>query len=251
MVAGARLLEPLQVLLELLLRAERRPIHAREHLAVGVAAPVGARHARELERLDPLGAGAVRAAAQVGEGAVAVERDGLHALVSHQVLDQLDLVVLPLAAEALDRVGHRDVLALEVLVGLDVLAHLGLDALEVVLGDLHAVRELEVVVEAVLDRGADRDLHARVELHHRGGEHVRGVVADQPEAVLVAAGDDLDLGAVASGASRSRSSPSTRMPSAARASPSPMARAASAPVAPSSSWSSVPSGSWAFIGLGR
>ena len=86
-----------------------------------------------------------------------------------------------------------------------------LDALEVVLGDLDALGELEVVVEAVLDRRADRDLHARVELHHRGGEHVRGVVADEPErrrrrrlavTISIAAPS-------ASGASRSRSSPST------------------------------------------
>ena len=42
-------------------------------------------------------------AAEVGEGAVGVERDGLDALVADQVLDQLDLVVLALAAEALDR----------------------------------------------------------------------------------------------------------------------------------------------------
>ena len=133
-------------------------------------------------------------------GPLRVERDGLQRVrgigILHQVLDQLDLVVLALAAEALDGVGHRQVLAHEVLVGLDVLAHLGLDRLEVLLGELHAVRELEVVVEAVLDRRPDRDLHAGVELHHRGGEHVRGVVADQPEAVLVAAGHDLDARAV-------------------------------------------------------
>ena len=190
MVALARRLEPLEVLLELLLRGPGRAIHAREHLAVGVAAPVGAGHARELERLDSLRARAVRAAAEVGEGPVPVERDGLDRVggvgILHEVLDQLDLVVLALAPEALDRLGDRHVLALEVLVGLDVLAHLGLDALEVVLGQLGAVREVEVVVEAVLDRGADRDLHAGIELHHGGGEHVRGVVADQPEAVVVA-----------------------------------------------------------------
>ena len=129
----------------------------------------------------------MRPAAEVGEGAVAVERDGLGALVADQVLDQLDLVVLTLAPEALDRLGHREVGALEVLVGLDVLAHLGLDALEVVLRELRALGEVEVVVEAVLDRRADRDLHARVELHHRRGEHVCGVVADEPERVRVAA----------------------------------------------------------------
>ena len=71
--------------------------------------------------------------------------------------------------------------ALEGLVGGDVLGHLRLDALEVGLGDVRALGELEVVVEAVLDRRADRDPGARVELADRLGHHVRGVVADQVE----------------------------------------------------------------------
>jgi hypothetical protein len=67
-------------------------------------------------------------------------------------------------------------------------------SIEVGLGQRHAVGEVEVVVEAVLDRGADRDLHTRIELHHRRGQHVGRVVADQPERVLPAlVGDDLEL----------------------------------------------------------
>ena len=217
--------------------------------SVGVAAPVGAGDAGELERLDPLGGGRVRAAAEVGERAVAVERDRLHALVAHQVLDQLDLVGLALGLEALERLGHGHVLALERLVGLDVLAHLLLDALEVGVGDLHALGELEVVVEAVLDRRADRDLHARVELHHRGGEHVRGVVADQPERVVPAlVRDDLDR------ARRRRAGAEVAQLAVHLDRPAPRARgprrsraAASAPVAPSGSSSGVPSGSVTFI----
>ena len=71
----------------------------------------------------------MRAAAEVLEGAVAVERDGLDAFVRDQVLDQLDLVVLALAAEDLDRLGDRDVAARELLVGVDVGAHRLLDLL--------------------------------------------------------------------------------------------------------------------------
>ena len=51
------------------------------------------------------------------------------ALVLDEILDQLDLVVLALGPEAVERVGDRDVLAHELLVGLDVLAHLRLDPL--------------------------------------------------------------------------------------------------------------------------
>ena len=136
------------------------------------------------------------AAAEVLEGAVAVERDGLDAFVGDQVFDQLDLVALVLGLEDLDRLGDRDVAARELLLGGDVGAHRLLDRLQVGLGDLDLGRELEVVVEAVLDRRADRHLGPGVELLHRLGHHVGGVVADQVERLGVAVGEDPDLGAV-------------------------------------------------------
>ena len=119
------------------------------------------------------------------------------AVFADEVLDQLDLVVLVLGAEALERLGDGHVLAHERLVGADVLAHAVLDALEVGVGGRGAVGEVEVVVEAVLDRRSDRDLHARIELEHRGGQHVGGVVADEVQRVLAAARrDDLRAPAV-------------------------------------------------------
>src|SRR5918999_1810442 len=54
-VARAGLLEPLEVLLEVVLGVEGGAVDAREHLAAGVAAPVRARHGGELERLHALG----------------------------------------------------------------------------------------------------------------------------------------------------------------------------------------------------
>ncbi len=49
----------------------------------------------------------MRAAAEVLEGAVAVEGDRLDPLVADEVLDQLDLEALVLAAEELDRLARR------------------------------------------------------------------------------------------------------------------------------------------------
>ena len=118
-----------------------------------------------------------------------------------------------------------------------------LDPRQVVLGDLGVGRELEVVVEAGLDRRADRHLGPRVELEHRLGHHVGGVVADQLQRLGVAVGEDRrSPPRSGSGAARSRSSPSTRIASAALASPGPIAAAASAPVAPAGSSSGLPSG---------
>jgi hypothetical protein len=115
---------------------------------------------------------------------------------AYEVLDELDLVGLALAREALQRLADRDVLAPERLVGLDVLAHALLDGRQVGVGQGDAVGELEVVVEAVGDRRADRDPHPGIELHDRRGEHVRGVVADELERLRRALRDDLQLRAV-------------------------------------------------------
>jgi hypothetical protein len=186
-VARASLLEALEVLIEVLLGEERRAVDAGELLAVGVAAPVRARDGLQLERLDALGRGRVRPAAQVGERPVRVQRDGRRAGVRDQVLDQLDLVRLVLGPEAREGLGHRDVLVHERLVGLDVLAHLLLEAIELGVGERDVLGELEVVVEAVLDRRADRDLHAGIELERRGGQDVGRVVADEPEGRLAVA----------------------------------------------------------------
>ncbi len=115
-----------------------------------------------------------------------------------EIVDQLHLVILVLGREALARVGHRHVLAHEGLAGLDVGAHMLLDCGEVLGGDRGAFREIEVVVEAALDRRPDRDLHAGVELHHGRGEHMGGVVTDQAQRLLASAlgGEDRDLRAV-------------------------------------------------------
>ena len=72
-------------------------------------------------------------------------------------------------------------------------SHLGLDPLEVGLDD--RLREVEVVVEAVLDRRADRDLHARIEPPDGLGQQVRARVAQHVEGigvVDVARGQELD-----------------------------------------------------------
>ena len=71
---------------------------------VGVPAPVGAGDRVELEGADRCGGGGVRAAAEVGERPVGVQRDGLQRVLvvgcADEVVDQLDLVVLALAARS-------------------------------------------------------------------------------------------------------------------------------------------------------
>ena len=71
----ARLLEPREIRVEVGLREERRPVDPCQLRVLLVAAPVRAGEARQLERLDRLRVLQVRAAAEVGEVALGVERD--------------------------------------------------------------------------------------------------------------------------------------------------------------------------------
>ncbi len=184
-----RFLEALEVQVEIGLRVEGRPVDPRQLRVLLVAAPVRAREAGQLQRLDRLGALQVRAAAEVGEVALRVQRDRLLG-----VGDELDLVRLVLLLEAPARLVAGDLLALPRAALGELAADLLLDAAEVLLGD--RLRELEVVVEAVLDRRPDRDLDPGIEPADGLGEQVRARVAQDGECVRigrVARGQDLDL----------------------------------------------------------
>ena len=123
--------------------------------------------------------GQVRAAAEVDELALAVDADGRDLVAGrlgggHEVLDELDLegLVEPegqaggartglAGPEHRERLVHRQLVALDRQVLAHDLGHLLLDARQVGLGD--GLRQLEVVVEAVLDGRADGVLGAREE----------------------------------------------------------------------------------------
>ena len=190
MVAPLGLLEPREVRVELRLRGERRAVHALQLRVALVAAPVGARERQHLERLDVAGALDVRAAAQVDEVAVLEERDRL-ALGDR--LDDLDLVLLAARVEELQRLVARDHASLERQVLGDDLAHLRFDARGVLGRERLGV---EVVVEAVLDRWADRDLGVRAQPPHGVRHHVRRRVPHARQRIvgdvaLVAGPDEL------------------------------------------------------------
>ena len=70
--------------------------------------------------------------------------------------------------------GHFDFL--EGMVGFDLFFHLGFDLLEIFGRD--AVGQLDVVVEAVLDRWSGGKLRFRPDLQNGGGENVRGGMAE-------------------------------------------------------------------------
>jgi hypothetical protein len=155
-----------------------------------LASPIGARDLHQLEGIaDLAGRGHVRAAAEVEPVALLVDLD---LLVFRNGVDELDLEQLALVAEDFLRLLARPHLLGERLVAPDDLAHALLDRRKVFRRE-RLVAE-EVVIEAVLDHRADRDLGAGPQRLDGLGEHMRGIVADQLERARIVAIDELDPG---------------------------------------------------------
>ena len=114
--------------------------------------------------------------------------------VGRRVVDDLQLE--PVAVEDLARLVGRDLVAHERLVLVDDLADAGVDAVEVVGGERGAARQLEVVVEAVLDRRADAERGPGEQVEHRLRQHVGRRVADRVQPPLAVGRDDGDAVAV-------------------------------------------------------
>ena len=135
----------------------------------------------------------MRAATEVGELGIAVGRLRVQRDVALRRVDELDLIWLVLRRELRLRLVRRHLVARPLASFLQLTVDLSFDSLEILL--LDRLGEVEVVVEAVLDRWSDRDLHAGVEPAHRLGEQMRGGVAQDVERVgivLVARRQDLD-----------------------------------------------------------
>ncbi len=190
MVALLRLLQHVEIGVELLLGVPGGAVDARQHRVARVAAPIGAGHLHQLEGVADLPRGRhVRTAAEVEPVALLVDLD---LLVFRDRVDQLDLERLALGLEDVLGLVARPYLLGEGGVALDDLAHFRLDRRQVVGGE-RLVAE-EIVIEAVLDHRPDRDLGAGIELLHSLGHHMGGVVADEFERARVVTGDDLDAG---------------------------------------------------------
>ena len=185
-VALPRFLEAVEVRLEVFLLEPRGAVDPLEHLPPLVAPPVGPRRVQQLEVLQPARARHVRTAAKIHERPVGVDGDRL---VVAQVGDALELERV--VFEPLVGLVPAHHLAHEREVAPGDLHHLLLDALEILRREWP--RDVEVVVEAVLDRRPEADPGAREQLAHRGGQDVGGRVAKHLEGVGIAVGEDRHL----------------------------------------------------------
>ena len=200
-VALLRLAPPPQVGVQVLLRRPDRAVDPLEGGPLLVAAPVGARHREELERADLSGALDVRPLAEVDERAVLVDarrRIGL--------FDAFAFVARSSRISTLNGWLRASKKALPSSGGSSFRTNGWSAATDAAIRSsiargrpgVSGRGELEVVVEAVLDRRADAELGAREQVQHRLGHHVGGRVAHRVELVVRARVEQL-LGRTALG----------------------------------------------------
>ena len=175
----------MEVVLQLLGIFPGRAVDALEHLILLVAAPVGTGNVHQLEGilLDLLRTLDMRPAAQVRERVVLVDRDlrlfpeRIAVFVEaafFQAFDEFQLVGL-VGKDLLGFLRREDRL-FELMLALDDLAHPLFDLLQVLRCEV--ARQVEIIIETVLDRRTDRVLGLRNHFHNGLGHDVSGRVAD-------------------------------------------------------------------------
>jgi len=158
--------------LEFLAGREAGAVDTLQHGVGFPAAVVGAGYGEEFEYADMGCAGHMGSAAEVHEVTAAVEG---YVLAFGNIGQAFQLVVLSVTAEPVGSffAGHNNFFKWQV--GFLDAAHLGFDAREVFRSE--PVGQVKVVVEAVLGRRPDIQLHLIEEAADRGCHHVRRTVA--------------------------------------------------------------------------
>ena len=174
-VAFLRFLHHRKVFVQHRLLRERNAVDAGQHLVLFVSAPVGSRHRGQFYRLDVARVRDVRAAAQVGERAVRVERNR----AVFQVGYQFDFIGVAFFREIFQGFGFRDFAAHQFFLVARKFLHLLFYLFQV--GFRYRRRAVHVVVEAVFDGRAYAEFDARIEGFQRFGQQVRRRV---PECVF-------------------------------------------------------------------
>ena len=194
-VAGAGLLQQLEVLIELRLFREGHAIDARELLVLFVALPVGAGDGHDLRRLDEARVRDVWSAAEIGEVALRIKGDG----PIFEAFEQVEFVLVALLREVGRGfcLGHGS--AGEGGLGFGQIQHLLLHRRKVLVGE-GVLPEIHVVVEPVLQRRPDPKLHPRVQRLERLGQQVGRTVPHGLLARVVAPGEELQLSVFLDGA---------------------------------------------------
>ena len=194
-VALFRFFQLQQIGVEFLLVAPSGPINPAEHGVAMIAAPIGAGHLHQLEgSADIARAAHMRAAAEIRPGTLLVDADDFG---FRQILDQFRLVAFTLVAEEANGFLTVPFFAHKSIIARNDFSHLRLDLGEIIRREGLIARE--IVIEAVFNRRADRDLRAGVKRLHGFRQHMRAIMADHLQRFWVAPRDEAQLGVLFDG----------------------------------------------------
>ena len=177
--------EHVQILLQLFLASPGRAIDALQHFIAVVAAPIGSGHFHQLEMLKLAGGRHMRAATQVFEGSLSVQRD---VFVGGNAGDDFSLVMLAQPLEIIDGFVARQHPTHHWLVFDSQFGHLFFNGYQVLGGERPLVTE--IIIKAVLDHRTDGDLGVGKQLLDRVGQQVRCGVADHVQPFRILGSDD-------------------------------------------------------------
>ena len=188
-VALFRFFQLQQIGVEFLLIAPGGAVNAAQHGVAMIAAPIGAGHFHQLEGgADITRAAHMRTAAQIRPGTLLVDADDFG---FRQILDQFGFVAFTLVGEEANRIFAVPFFAHKGIIARDDFAHLGFDGGEVF--RLEGIIAREIVIEAVFNRRADRDLRARVKRLHGFRQHMGAIMADHLQRFGIAPRDEAEL----------------------------------------------------------
>src|SRR5229473_3197694 len=187
-IAALGFLDAVKMRVQFFLREEGHRVNALKLGIPFLALPVSAGDVHQLERLDALGRGNVRAAAEVDEFSGGVEGDHRLGGFFFDKLALKNLVGLFVEVQGF-RLGNELAFVGQILRGK--LVHLFFDFGEVFLGERLIAQEF--VEKAGVDRRTDAELHAGIEFHHRGGEEMRRGMTKHEERIRIFFREDLQL----------------------------------------------------------
>ena len=158
-----------QICVQLLLLGESHAINTLQHFAFGVTTPVSAGSAGQLNSvaLDAAGGVQMGAGAQIGEIALLVEADDC---VFRQIVDELNLIGLVLFFHEFDSFSAGQLKALQFQLFLADFTHFCFQSSQIVGSE--GSRSIEIIVEAVVDAGADGQLYIGMQSFHSLRQHV-------------------------------------------------------------------------------
>ena len=189
MVAAGGLLHQLVVFLQLLAGAERRAADAGEHDVILVVLPIRAGKLGQLERLERLGIGQVRADAHVDVFALLIEAEHR---VFRQVTDMLNLILFAALLHELDGLLAAEHKRLDRQVFLDDLRHLRLNRGQILVGEL-LIAQIDVIIKALLGRRAIGEVRVRIQALDRLRKNVRGRMADDVQLLVFRAFGNMSI----------------------------------------------------------